>query len=67
MSHPREHVGIWTGPGLLALVNGQWVHYLPKDAPRDLTIQAAAVVGTDRPHICIRLVEDPGNAAQDRM
>jgi hypothetical protein len=52
----RDHVGIWTGPGLLALVNGEWVHYLPRDAPRDLRQKATALVGTDRPRIGIRRV-----------
>ena len=45
----REHVGVWTGPGILVLVNGEWVHYMPREAPRDLRQVAAALVGTDRP------------------
>lgn len=53
----REHVGIWTGPGLLALVDGEWVHYLPREAPRDLREKATALVGTDRPRITITLAE----------
>jgi len=54
---PRDHVGTWTGPGLLALVNGEWQHWLPRDAPRDLRQKATALVGTDRPQIGIRRVQ----------
>jgi len=55
----RDRVGVWTGPGLLALVNGAWQHWLPRDAPRDLRQKATALVGTDRPRIEIRLVKTP--------
>jgi len=55
----REHVGTWTGPGILALVDGEWMHYLSREAPEDLREKAAALVGLDRPRITMRLVEDP--------
>ena len=32
----QAHVGVWTGPGILALIDGEWIHYLPRDAPGDL-------------------------------
>lgn len=50
-----EHVGTWTGPGILALLDGEWVHFLERDAPRDPRARAAAFVGMDRPTIAIRL------------
>ncbi len=61
VSPPRQHVGTWNGPGVLALLDGQWVHYLLRDAPRDLRETAAALVGTDAPTITITLAEDGGN------
>ncbi len=61
MSPPREHTGVWAGPGALGLIDGVWHHWLPSDAPRDLTARAVPLVGTDRPRITIRLVEDPGD------
>ncbi len=61
---PRDRVGIWTDPGLLALVNGEWQHWLPRDAPRDLRQKATALVGTDRPRISIRLVRVPRRKAR---
>lgn len=57
MTH--EHIGTWTGPGILALVNGEWRHYLVKDAPRDLRERATAMVGSDRPQITVSLATDP--------
>ncbi len=40
----REHPGVWTGPGILALVNGEWIHYVPRDAPRDPLERGTALV-----------------------
>jgi hypothetical protein len=53
----QEHIGVWTGPGILALVDGEWTHYLPRDVPRDLRARASAFVGMDRPTIIIRRAE----------
>ena len=55
----RDRAGTWTGPGLLALVDGEWMYYDLRDAPRDLRKTATALVGTDRPRIEIRLVKTP--------
>jgi len=56
----QEHVGVWTGPGVLALIDGEWVHYPPRDVPRDLRARASAFVGLDRPTIAIRRAEGSG-------
>ncbi len=61
---PRERTGVWAGPGILALVDGVWHHWLPSDAPRDLTARAVPLVGTDRPRITITLGKDVGDDAQ---
>ncbi len=61
MSPARAHVGVWAGPGVLGLIDGVWHHWLPSDAPRDLTARATALVGTDTPTIIIARVEDGGN------
>ncbi len=58
MTPPRQHVGVWSGPGILALVDGEWQHWLPSDAPRDLRETATALVGTDTPMITITRAED---------
>ncbi len=64
MSPPREHTGVWAGPGILVLVDGVWIHFLPRDAPRDLTARATALVGTDTPKVCIHLAEDMRDETQ---
>jgi len=58
----REHTGVWTGPGILALVDAEWVHYLPQDVPQDLRERATVMGVTDRPRISIRLAEDRPSA-----
>ena len=56
----REHTGVWTGPGVLALIDGEWIHY----APRDLRARAPAFVGMDRPTIAIRVAEEQHEGPQ---
>ncbi len=58
---PRQHVGTWGGPGILVLVGGVWIHYLLREAPRDLRATATALVGNDEPRITIMLAEDRGD------
>ncbi|MFI5338450.1 MAG: hypothetical protein ACHQ7N_01255 [Candidatus Methylomirabilales bacterium] len=58
----QQHVGVWTGPGVLALIDGEWVHYLPRDVPQDLRMRASAFVGLDQPTITIRLVRGASEA-----
>ena len=60
----QEHVGVWTGPGVLALVNGEWVHFPAREAPRDLRARASAFVGMDRPTIAIRVAEEQHEGPQ---
>lgn len=60
----REHVGTWTGPGMLALLDGDWIYFTEQDAPRDLRARAAALVGLDGPRIAIRLVAEASRKAR---
>ncbi|HLG44084.1 MAG TPA: hypothetical protein VI337_03625 [Nitrospirales bacterium] len=62
----REHVGVWTGPGVLALIDEEWVHYAPQDVPRDLRARASAFVGMDRPTIGIRRAGGSGADTRER-
>ncbi len=57
---------MWTGAGVLALIDGEWTHFLPRDVPRDLRARASALVGLDRPTIVIRLAEGPDIPIQDQ-
>ena len=54
----KAHTGTWAGPGLLALIDGEWVHFYEREAPRDLRARATALVGLDRPTITIRLAQE---------
>lgn len=53
----RRNVGVWRGPGVLLLIDGEWrwidVANTPRDHTRTLKERATAVVGLDEPTICI--------------
>ncbi len=62
----RRNVGVWRGPGVLMLIDGEWrwvdVANMPRHLARELKERATAIVGRDEPTISVLRIVDPAEA-----
>lgn len=57
MTTGKPRIGTWKGPGVLLLIDGNWLYYTKRDASKVRTL-ATCIVGTDEPVIAISRIRE---------